>query len=303
MNAVKWIAGASLAAVVTLGAVFAPGVGAQSVTLDNSAVDGSQFNRAQVMQMVRDGDGPAFGGENAFGCRGRGARGGNHMEIVAEQLGMTPEEIRAELQASLDAGTPKSIADLAAEQGVAVESIESAILAQMSEHLAQKVEDGDMTQEQADERLANASSRISERLSQPFDGQHQGRAGRRGGQLGGRQGMAVIIEQLGITGEELRAELQAGKSIADVAAEQGVSLDTLENALMDQLSEKLAERVANGDMTQEEADEKLAEASTRIQERLTQPGGQGGQRGEEGGRRGQRGQGGGQGGGLQNQDA
>jgi len=287
MNVVKWIAGASLAAVVTIGALFAPGVGAQSVTLDNSAVDGGQFGRAQVMQMVqmvRDGDGPAFGGENARGPRG--PRGGKHIEVIAEQLGMTPEEIHADLQASLDAGTPKSIADLAAEQGVAVENIESAILAQISEHMAQKVEDGHITQEQADERLANASEHISERLSQPFDGQRPGRAG----QFGPRQGISVIIEQLGMTGEELHAELEAGKSIADVAAEQGVSLDSIESALIEQLSEKLAERVANGDMTQEEADEKLAEASERIHERLTQPGGQGGPRGEEGGRRGPRGQ-------------
>ena len=283
MNVVKWIAGASLAAVVTLGAVFAPGVGAQGITLDSTVFDGSQFNRAQVVQMVRDGAGE----ENAFGRRGH--RGGHHMEVIAEQLGMMREEIRAELRASLEAGTPKSIADLAAEQGVVIESIESAILAQMSEHLAQKVADGEMTQEQADERLANAGKRVSERLSQPFEGKPEGRAGHRGGRLG----MAVITEQLGMTGQELRAELQAGKSIADVAAEQGISLESIESALMDQLSERLAERVANGDMTQAEADEKLAQASARIQERLTQPGGEGGARGENGRRGGPRGQGGG----------
>ncbi len=295
MNAVKWIAGASLAAVVTLGAIFAPGAGAQNMTLDSAGFDGSQFNRAQVVQLAQDG----VEGENAFGRHGRrGARGGHHMEVIAEQLGMTREEVRTELRASLEAGTPKSIADLAAEQGVAIGDIENAILAQMSEHMAQKVADGDITQEQADERLANASEKISERLSQPFEGKPEGRAGRRGGQ----QGMSVIIEQLGITGEELRTELQSGKSIADVAAEQGVSLDSIESALINQLSEKLAERVANGEMTQAEADEKLAEASTRIQERLTQPGGQRGERGEEGrerGPRGQRGEGGQRGGGGQ----
>ena len=139
-----------------------------------------------------------------------------------------------------------------------------------------------MTQEEADEKLAQARERISERLNQPFDGQRRGRAGRRGAAFGGQQGISIITEQLGMTREELRTELQAGKSIADVAAEQGVSLDTLENALIEPLSEKLAERVANGDMTQEEADEKLAQARERIQERLTQSGGLGGPRGQNG---------------------
>ena len=55
------------------------------------------------------------------------------------QWAVSAGSLRAELQASLDAGTPKSIADVAAEQGVALEAIESAILEQMSEKLAEKV--------------------------------------------------------------------------------------------------------------------------------------------------------------------
>ena len=38
--------------------------------------------------------------------------------------------------------------------------------------------------------------------------------------------MSTIADLLGLEGEALRAELQAGKSIADVAAEQGVALET-----------------------------------------------------------------------------
>ena len=289
MIAVKWIAGAGLAAAFTIGAIFVPGAGAQGVSADTAAIDGGIFNqgRASVMQMVRNGDGPAFVRENGFGGIGRKAPGGKHqmMNVVAEQLGMTPEELRAELQASLEGGTPVSIADVAVERGVALETIENAIIEQMSEKLAEKVANGDLTQEEADERLAQASERVSTRLTQPFDGNGpHGRAGRRGGAFA--QGMSVITEQLGMTRDELRAELQAGKSIADVAAEQGVALETIEDAIIDQMSEKLAEKVANGDLTQEEADQRLEEARQRIQERLSQPGGQRGE-GRPGGPRGQ----------------
>ena len=76
---------------------------------------------------------------------------------------------------------------------------------------------------------------------------------------------------MGLSPEELRTELQAGKSIADVAAEQGVALTDIENAIIAQVSDKLAEKVANGDLTQEEADARLEEAKSRISERLTQP--------------------------------
>ena len=181
------------------------------------------------------------------------------MSVVADLLGLSGSKLRAELQAG------KSIADVAAEQGVALETIENALIDQLSTHLAEKVANGDLTQEEADTRLAEASSRISERLTQPFDGNGpRGRRGQRG------QMMSTIADLLGLEGEELRAELQAGKSIADVAAEQGIALESIENALIDQLNTKLAEKVANGDLTQEEADAHLEEAKTRINEHLTQ---------------------------------
>ena len=109
--------------------------------------------------------------------------------------------------------------------------------------------------------------------------------------------MGQVAELLGLSGEELHTSLSAGKSIADVAAEQGVALEDIENALIAQLSrhagmaQKFAEKVANGDLTQEEADARLEEAKTRISEHLNQtfdgdaPGrfGPRGERGERGG--------------------
>ena len=136
-----------------------------------------------------------------------------------------------------------------------------------------------------------APSYLASAQAQGPDADRAAQAQNRGERFGqrGPRGMSVVAELLGLSGEELRAELQAGKSIADVAAEQGVALETIENALIDQLSEKLAEKVANGDLTQEEADQRLEEARQRIQERLTQPGGQEGEGGRRGGPRGQRG--------------
>ncbi|MGB0389559.1 MAG: hypothetical protein ACPGWR_32465, partial [Ardenticatenaceae bacterium] len=226
-----------------------------------------------------DGKAPSFLGENG----GRGSRGGAFggkggiMTVVTEQLGMSREELRAELEAD------NSIADVAAAQGVALESIEDAIISQMSEKLAEKVANGDLTQEEADERLAQARERVNERLTQPFDGEGFGGRPGRHGKRGHFRGMIeTVTQQLGMSGEELRAELEAGNSIADVAAAQGVALESIEDAILSQMSEKLAEKVANGDLTQEEADERLAQARERVNERLTEPGlprGEGARRG------------------------
>lgn len=73
---------------------------------------------------------------------------------------------------------------------------------------------------------------------------------------------ASAAEAVGISVEELRDELQSGKSIADVAAEHDVSLDTVKSQIMSDVAAKLDQAVAGGRITQTREDE--------ILQRLTQ---------------------------------
>lgn len=82
----------------------------------------------------------------------------------------------------------------------------------------------------------------------------------------------TAAETIGITTDELRSELEAGKSIAQVAEEHNVSAETLTGALQKEIDEKLADAVADGDLTQAEADEKKADAAERITEMINQEG-------------------------------
>lgn len=76
--------------------------------------------------------------------------------------------------------------------------------------------------------------------------------------------IAVAATALGMTEAELVAELQAGKSIADVASAKGISVDTVIDALYADLKAHIDAHVAEGKITQEQADAKLADAKTRI---------------------------------------
>lgn len=76
--------------------------------------------------------------------------------------------------------------------------------------------------------------------------------------------IAVAATALNMTEADLVAELQAGKSIADVANAKGVSLDTVIDALYADLKAHIDAHVAEGKLTQEQADAKLADAKTRI---------------------------------------
>ena len=110
---------------------------------------------------------------------------------------------------------------------------------------------------------------------------------REGGCRGGLRNSDAIAGALGLTVDELQAERDAGSSLADIAAAQGVDVDTVVDAIVDGIEEHLAEEVAEGDLTQEEADERLATAEERAAEKVDAAPGEGGPQGLRGnGRRG-----------------
>jgi hypothetical protein len=96
------------------------------------------------------------------------------------------------------------------------------------------------------------------------------------GMMGGRWGgpenslLTIAAEKLGLTTTELQAELQAGKTIADVAAEKNVEVSTIVDAVVADRTEQLNELVANGQATQEEADAMLALMKANITRRINE---------------------------------
>jgi len=66
----------------------------------------------------------------------------------------------------------------------------------------------------------------------------------------------------------LQTELQAGKTIAAVAMAKGVDVSVVSNALLEAEKTKLAQAVTDGKLTQAQADERLANAQTRINDFL-----------------------------------
>ena len=97
-------------------------------------------------------DDPLGEGDVSPDCYGQGWGAGNgflaanHGE-VGELLGLTPEEIHALRYEG------KSLAEIAAAQGVSEDELVAAILAARQEVVQQRVEAGTITQEQADQML------------------------------------------------------------------------------------------------------------------------------------------------------
>lgn len=68
----------------------------------------------------------------------------------------------------------------------------------------------------------------------------------------------LVAEKLGLTPTELFEQLHAGKTLAEIAEAQGVDLEAIQAELnatrVQEMKDKIAQAVTDGDMTQEEAD-------------------------------------------------
>ncbi|GAB4079264.1 hypothetical protein GCU67_14480 [Modestobacter muralis] len=127
----------------------------------------------------------------------------------------------------------------------------------ITEALSGLVSDGSLTQEQADE------------VATTLDGAGIGGHGGPGGHGGGRLDLTAAATALGMSEDELRTALDTeGTSLADVAGQQGVAVDTVVDALVAAVQADVAEHVQDGDLTQAQADERLADLEARVTERV-----------------------------------
>jgi hypothetical protein len=75
---------------------------------------------------------------------------------------------------------------------------------------------------------------------------------------------AAIAGYLGLTEEELRTQLESGKTLAQVAADQGKSVDGLESAILAGAKARLDDAVAAGKITAAQEQEILDQLASHI---------------------------------------
>jgi len=168
------------------------------------------------------------------------------METVAEMLGLTPEDLGSELRGG------KTVAEVAEAQGVDTQSIVDAVNAEVQEWVQQAVDEGRLTQEQADRILEGMADFDGERLlglGMPFGPHMRGGFGRGWGGLWG--GLDAAAQVLGMEPDDLMAELRDGKTLAEIAEEKGVDPQAVEDAMIAQMEEMLQQAEEDGTLTPE----------------------------------------------------
>ena len=128
-------------------------------TLTDAEVD-AVVNALEEARPEDGGRGQHGPGQHGPGQRGPGQRGAG---AIADILGLEGSEVRDALQGG------STIADLAAEQGVAIVDVVVVLVAQTEERVAAGLDSGRIDQEKADEILANAEQHAEDLVNGDFE--------------------------------------------------------------------------------------------------------------------------------------
>ncbi|MFP5218906.1 MAG: hypothetical protein ACLGIG_04105 [Actinomycetes bacterium] len=152
------------------------------------------------------------------------------------------------------------------------------------------VDNGTLNEEQRDKVAQHLAENGPPRGFGPGDGRGFGPGGGRGHGPGGpppgfgppgrgigalKVGLDVAADKLGMSTDDLVADLRSGKSLADVAGEKGVSVEDLTAALEAEAVEHIDAAVAEGRLTQAEAEEKKAALDEHLARAVQREGGRG----------------------------
>jgi hypothetical protein len=148
------------------------------------------------------------------------------------------------------------IADAAKQLGIEPAKLSDALKKALENRVDAAVAAGRMTKAEGDALKARIESGDAPLVGGgPFHEFHH---------FGHAPGLEAAATYLGLTEDQLRTELQSGKTLAQIATAHGKTADGLVNALLDAAKKKLDAAVAAGRLTRADADSMLSGLEERI---------------------------------------
>jgi len=181
------------------------------------------------------------------------AVGGAGAGIAATKLSHSPSE---ESQAVVN--------DAAKQLGVEPNKLSNALKKALEDRIDAAVADGRLTKAEGDALKKRLESEGVPLIAPPLGFRHLGHFGHDGFRDHGLHGLSPAAKYLGLSQSQLESKLESGKTLAQVAKDQGKSVDGLVSALKNDLQQKLDQAVSSGRLTKAQEQKILAAADQRL---------------------------------------
>jgi hypothetical protein len=162
--------------------------------------------------------------------------------------------------------------DVAKRLNVSPSQLDSAVKGAVIDRLNAAVKAGLLTQAQA-----NRIEQAIQNGKAPFFGGGPGFFGGGGGPFGGhgfggpggpggpiKDGLSAAASYLGLSQSQLISDIRSGKSLAQIAGDQGKSVSGLKSAITDAVTSDLDKAVSSGQLTKSQEQDILSNLSSRI---------------------------------------
>lgn len=186
---------------------------------------------------AQQGHGHGKFGKGGFGREEHGFHGVNILKETATLLNLDEKTLMDELKQN------KTLAQVAQEKGGLTED---ALIQKLTDAETKAIDDavsaGKITQDQADKRKSDLADHLKKAVTATKpQGQHGEKGGRGAfGMMGNPENLTKI---LGITQQELTDAMKAGKSLAEIAQDKGISRDQLISQIKSNLDDAIGKFV------------------------------------------------------------
>ncbi|MZP29789.1 hypothetical protein GTO91_08730 [Heliobacterium undosum] len=242
----------ALVATSVAGALLCGGVIAYAATDTTTTSDNSKPSFFQK-----------FGKERRGGFKGQDfARG---FQGVAAIIGIDEAALKTELQSG------KTLAEIAQAKGIAKEDLIAKMVAAAQARLDEAVAGGRLSAEEAAQKKETMKQQIEAAVDKKHTDKFVDRADKKFGDMAkdkaGFPGPAgqEVADLLKMTQDELKTELKAGKSLAEIAQAKGVAKEDLVAKMVAAAQARLDEAVSNGKITAEKAAQMKEAMKKRIE--------------------------------------
>ena len=174
---------------------------------------------------------------------------------LTDMTGMTPQELLADVEP----GTT-TLAQVAEANGIDPAAVVAEASANITERINQAVENGRLSQEQADEILANLDANLTELMNQPIPERQRHPVADRIREAGIRTLVNALAEATGMDVADMLAQAQEQglTTLAEIAEANGVAPEDVVAAAVADATEHINQAVTDGNLTQEQADNLIA---------------------------------------------
>jgi predicted transcriptional regulator len=195
-----------------------------------------------------------------------GHRGGfgQQRDIVSQEVLDLLKLDQAAVNEKIKAGS--TLAQIAEEQGVTRDSLKSVLT------------------EAFNKKQEKQKQEFASNLDKTIDSNLQASKQENGGGFRSKLNFEASATILGITADELKQGLSAGKSLSDLATEKGVDVQKLIDAQIAAITSNINQAVTDGKLTQEQANKQLTDVASIVEKIVNGKGFGHGDRHEGGGK-------------------